>query len=182
MSYPSKKQLTRGMLVEIRHDKTADTYSKGYIDEILSNVQTSKGILVRLTNSMIGRVVRIVPPHELKKENFKFYNEFIFNPSIYSVWDNTNKAFYKHQPSSEISYCFIATEKVHIQTIIDKQGLENCTIRAIPKNKKIWEVFWMQHPLYFLINGNRKIKYTRLKEIEDDLKSKSSSKKVKKYE
>lgn len=178
MSYPTKKDLVIGLLVEIRVDKTADTYVKGYIQKILSQDKTDKGVKVELTSGVIGRVERIVPAHELKKENFKFYNELLYKSSLFSIWDNDTKLFHCYEPNNQNKYCFISESKENVQSLIEKLQLDNkrFTVRALPRNSSLSSIFQKQMPLHILINGNRKIAFSKLCDIENKLRKEDSMK------
>lgn len=178
MNYPRKKDLVPGLLVEIKHDKTADVYSEGYIDEILSSGATNKAIKVKLTNGLIGRVERIIPAFEHKKNNFKFYNELLFKKSLFSIWDNELKEFYCYEPNEAISYAFIGDSKGQIEESIKKLKLsenKRYSIRALSNNSMIFNNFLKHQPKQLLINNVRKINFTRFQELESDLKEPSKN-------
>ncbi|MFY0516560.1 hypothetical protein ACOMCU_01830 [Lysinibacillus sp. UGB7] len=166
--YPKKKDLIIGLLVEIRIDKTADDYTKGYISRFVSTNKKEQ-VKVELTNGSIGIVERIIPAHELKKENFKFYNELIHARSLYSIWDNNEKLYHCTDSNNGSRYCFIYEQKDLLQAMIKKLKLDNkqFTIRALPKNKSFLEIFRKQEPTSIIINGTRKISFEKLIELQN---------------
>ena len=89
-----RENIILGLLVEIqtKEDKE-DTLTRGYVKNVLSKKECSKGIKVELTSGEVGNVKRIVTKDIIKKENFKFYNEFLNYSKIFSIYNKEENVF-----------------------------------------------------------------------------------------
>ncbi|PBF99902.1 DUF2196 domain-containing protein [Clostridioides difficile] len=169
--------ILKGLLVEIvaKEDKESQKLTRGYVDTIISKKDKKGGIIVELTNGKKGAVKDIVNKNQLKKENFKFYNLFINESKIYSIWDKSNKKFLVVRHLNKISgnyenlaYLFDDLEmaKKELNKISDK----NYVLKPISRKKFITDNFKESNVKAFSINKKRKITKEKLLELEIYLK------------
>lgn len=110
---PTKKQLSIGMLVEILIEGTTEEYVRGYIVEFLTKENTKRGIKVRINRgNAIGRVERIVPVEEVRKENFIYYNKLFQEKYLFAIWSVKEKKIFTWDSTGENSaFLFITRAK-----------------------------------------------------------------------
>lgn len=166
-----KKNLMIGLYVEV-HTSTEDV-ERGYIQEILSQSNNKKGIKVRLTNGIEGRVQYVFSKHEIKAENFKFYNLFFFAPTVYSLWNKKTKSYVSINRLNQIyrnyeNIAFLFTTKEKAKKLITGTELDSpdIQIKSINRKKPIVEVFKNKEVDKFTIDGERKLSFEKMKEWE----------------
>ncbi|MFJ8528301.1 DUF2196 domain-containing protein [Bacillus sp. NPDC094106] len=166
-----KKNLIKGLYVEIL-TSNEDT-ERGYIKEILSQSNNKKGIRVKLTNGIEGRVQYVFSKHEIKAENFKFYNLFFFQPNIYSLWNKKMRTYVTINRLNQIyknyeQTAFLFTTKEKAKGLIAGTELDNpdIQIKSISRKKPIVESFNHIQVDKFSIDGERKLSFEKMKEWE----------------
>lgn len=168
------------MLVDIiaEEDKQSRKITRGYIAEIISKENSSKGIKVRLTNGKKGVVQYVPTKDDIRLENFKFYNRFFFHPTIYSIWDNQARKYlviehYNRSIGQTEKTAFLFDSKEKAKELIKGSVYDSkdYSIRLINRKKPIVENFKTLEIDYFRINKERKLSFERLKEWEHYFKN-----------
>lgn len=166
MERPTKKQLVKGMLVDIT--KEEEVY-RGYIKEI-NGTNTKRGVLVTLTDGTKGRVLKIVKKDEFKRENFIFYNKLVNKRPLFSIYDNDSNLFYKvkYKNGHLFSFLYDNKEQADVRLNKIKQHIpnRNLSVRTIPHKKKINEVFKKAQSTALLINDERSISIKMMEKFE----------------
>lgn len=166
-----KKNLIVGLYVEVQ--TSTGEIERGYIKEILSQSNNKKGIRVRLLNEIEGRVQYVFSKHEIKAENFKFYNLFFFEPCIYSLWDKRTRTYLTINRKNSVyknyeNLAFLFTTKEKAKKLITGTELDipDIQIKTINRKKPIVEVFKDKGIDKFTIDGERKLSFEKMKEWE----------------
>lgn len=175
-----RKNIKVGMYVEIKI--TNRVIEKGLVLNILSRTDNQSGIKVELTSGSIGHIVEIYTLDKIKLENFKFYNRFIFEPFIYSIWDKTKKEYliinYKHHSMlNEYNSIIVADNKEDLNKIIDLLTLDKrkFIINRLKSNSSISKSFKdIENIEMILINNIKYLRFSKFLEIENEIKLKSS--------
>lgn len=172
--FPKRSQLKIGMLVEIHNN---GKFHKGYIQKILSGQHTDKGVKVELHSGETGRVQRVITKEEVKKETFIFYNRILFSKSLFSIYDNENRRYFtlkqsKNNGSSKHAFLFESKEDAEacLQKM-NRLGHSKLSVRAIPKNKEVYQTFKIAEADVLIINHSRNVSVNVLEKLERKLKS-----------
>lgn len=163
----SRRDLKIGMLVNIITSEGIN--SRGYITEFITKNNSKKGIQVKIKNGTIGRVESIVDRDDLKSEQFRFLNEFLYLKDIYSIWDNENRRYIVlHSKNEDVGVLF-STKAEAIKFIEDKKLKDKfgkITVNKINKRRLIVENFKTLDIKHFIIDRKMKISINDLKEKE----------------
>jgi Uncharacterized conserved protein len=171
----NKDNIIPGLLVEIVVDKDRETQelTRGYVKKVLSKSDSKKGIRVELTTGEIGNVKYVPSKHDIKKENFKFYNEFFFRDKIFSIWDKSKNSFLVIGRMNKISgkvenITLLFTEKEIANNTIKGTSLDspNYVVRQINRKKSIVGNYSEIKVDFFSIDGSRKLSFDRMIEWE----------------
>lgn len=169
-----------GLLVDIVEDKNKNNQelTRGYIKRIISNKDCKKGIKVELTNGAVGNIKEVPTRNEIKKETFKFYNEFFYLENLYVIWDKKNKRYYIMNRTNKLTYeiektLLIFSTVEEASKIIKGTPLESkdYMIRPIRRNKFLYLFFKDYDIDMFSINTKRKVSFEKMKELESYFKS-----------
>ena len=175
-----KNHIVVGLLVDIVEDKNKATQelTRGYVKRIISNKDCKKGIKVELTNGAIGHVKDAPKLNEVKKETFKFYNEFFYLDYLYVIWDKVNKRYYIMNRVNKLNYeiektLLIFSSEEEAKKIIKGTPLDSkdYMIRPIRRNKPLVKFFKDYDIDVFSINTKRKLSFKKMKELEEYFKS-----------
>lgn len=175
-----KDNIVVGLLVDIVEDKNKNTQelTRGYVKRIISNKDCKKGIKVELTNGAIGNVKEVPKLNEVKKETFKFYNEFFYLDYLYVIWDRTKKEYYIMNRLNKLNYqvektLLIFSSEEEAKNTIKGTPLDSkdYMIRPIKRNKPIVKFFKDYNIDVFSINTKRKLSFEKMKELEEYFKS-----------
>ena len=179
-----RKNIQRGMYVVIEEEKTNEIY-KGLVSIILSHSNNQRGIKVELTNGKIGYIQEIYTIEQIKLENFKFYNRFLFEKKLYSIWDNKKKEYLcidYHYHTVEDSYLtvFISKDKDDLRKILKELKLseKNYKIKDINNNTCIHSQFRTNYDdiQMILLNNEKYLRFKSFINIENDIRQKSKMK------
>lgn len=178
---PTKKNnIVIGLLVDIVQNKHKETQelTRGYVKRIVSNKDSKKGIKVELTNGTIGNVKEVPKLNDIKKETFKFYNEFFYLDYLYVIWDKKLKTYYIMNRMNKLTYEYektllIFSSKEEAENVIKGTSLDSkdYMIRSIKRNKPLAVFFKDLNIDVFSINTKRKLTFKKLKELEEYFKS-----------
>lgn len=144
---------------------------RGYVKKILSKNDNEKGIKVQLTNGRKGRIEEIYSKNEIKKENFKFYNEFFYEKRIFTLWDRANSCYLsilrknKVTDKNEITAFLFSNADIG-REFLKKLDDKNIVLKGLSKKVKIAENFKEFGVKKFIIDEKRKISYDKLLEWE----------------
>lgn len=171
----NKDNIIPGLLVEIVTDKDRETQNvtRGYVKKVLSKSDSKKGIRVELTTGEVGNVKYVPSKHDIKKENFKFYNEFFFKEKIFAIWDKSKNGFLVFNRMNKVSgkvenITLLFTEKDVATNTIKGTSLDspNYVVRQINRRKPIVENFSELKIDFFSIDGSRKLSFDKMIEWE----------------
>lgn len=167
MKRPTKKQLIKGMLVDVTKE---DKVYRGYIKEI-NGTNTKRGVLVTLTNGVKGRVLKIIKRDEYQRENFIFYNKLVNKRPLFSIYDNDSNLFYKVKYKNGHLFSFLYDNKeqadIRLNQIKRNVPHRNLSVRTIPHKRKINETFKKAQSTALLINDERSISIKMMEKFEE---------------
>lgn len=176
MEYDVTKRanITKGMLVEIVDDTDKEgELVRGFVSEVISKQLSKAGIKVSLTNGKVGHIKRVVGEDEFKRDNFKFWNIFFYEPKIYSIWDNKDRKYmvicHKNKNSGKLeNTCFLFDNEKSAREFLNKSSLEKkrYVVNPINRKKPIVENFRTLDIDYYRVNLEKKISEDKLKELE----------------
>lgn len=171
-----KKNILIGLMVDIQvsSNKNNEEYIRGRVKRVISNKDCKKGIKVELTTGAIGHIKYVPHKHEIKKDNFKFYNEFFYSP-IYILWEKKSKEYFTFTrvnslTNEEENTLMLFTSKELAEEFIKKSNLLNVSIRILKRNKPINTVLKDYKIDKYSINGNKKLSYDKMQVFEDYFK------------
>lgn len=169
MEKPSKKQLQRGMLVEIRLDKTTD-YMKGFIRRITGGSE-KKGVRVELTNGKCGYVERIVPRHEAERETFVFYNRFFHSDYVFFLKDGSGiwTLDRKNRNGAVEATGFLFSSEREAELFIKKMNIE-VSVGRYPMKRTISRLIQNHRADIYYMDGLRKVRRSTLLEREEEFR------------
>ena len=176
-----RKNFKVGMYVEI---VTKDEEIKtGLIEKILSKDDNSKGIKVRLTDEVEGRVLEIYTAEKMKLENFKFYNRFLYEKQLFSIWDKEKNKFalfgYSHHTLKKpYLTIFISKNKQDLTDFINKHQLnrKRYEVRRISNSKNLYSHFDETKVKACLLNNEKYISFKNFIDIENKIRFNSNCK------
>lgn len=170
-----RQNIKPGMLVEIVKivDRDEQILTRGFVKEIISHAVTKRGVLVLLTTGEEGNVKRVITQEEIKAENFKFWNVFLFEPALYSIWDSANRKYVVIDHANNntgalerTALLFDSLETAHLFVKGTKYQEKNYKITQLNRKKHIQENFKTLKVDYFRVNITKKISFERLNELE----------------
>lgn len=169
-----RENIIIGLLVEIQTKEDKDeTLTRGYVKKVLSKKECSKGIKVELSSGEIGYVKNIVTKDLIKKENFKFYNEFLNYCKIFSIYDREKNIFFEFDRQNKntgklekIAFLFTNVElgKFMTNSLNKENNTKRYVLKAVSRKKFISNNF--NEVRYFSINKTRKISVENLEKWE----------------
>ena len=154
----SRTDLSIGMLVNVFTDDKKEV--RGYISSIISKGQSKKGIQVKLSSGVIGRVSTIINKDDLKREQFKFLNEFLYLKEIYSIWDNQNQRYITINSNDQNIALLFSSKEAAYRFIDDKDlnsHFQKLTINKLNKKRLIAENFKTLNVSHFILDRKVKI-------------------------
>ncbi|AMN31274.1 DUF2196 domain-containing protein [Clostridium perfringens] len=170
------KNIVIGLYVGIIDDKEKKLgdeapIRRGYVKKILSKEDNEKGIKVELSNGRKGRVYEIYSKNDIRKETFKFYNEFFYEKRIYSLWDKTKNKYVLSIADNKITnakelVAFLFSNDDKAKEFLKKLNNKNICIKAVSRKIKVAENFKGMNISKFRINDERNIAYEKLVDIE----------------
>ena len=176
MDLNKRSSIKIGMLVDIVkiEDRLSQNHTRGYVMEIISNSNTKKGILVKLTTGEVGNVKKILTQEDIKSENFKFWNLFFYSKQIYTIWDKKNKNIlvinHKNKYTSKIEKTSMIFDSENIAKDFIKDTIydnSNYMISRLNMNKRIHENLKKINIDVVRININKRVFFDRFIELEN---------------
>ena len=168
MKITSRKDVKIGMLVLIRDEDTGEEI-RGYITEIITKNNSNKGILVKIKSGKTGRVIGIPDKEDLKSEQMRFLNKFLYLKQIYSIWDNQNKRFIVLKSNNK-NTALLFTSKEEAFSFIKERKLsekyKKLTVNQLNRKKLIVDNFKTLDVECFIINVSLKIDKDKLLDKE----------------
>lgn len=172
-----KKNIKVGMYVEL----TSPNREKGLILKVLSRKDNQSGIKVELTSGVTGNIKEVYTLDKIKLENFKFYNRFIYEPFVYSIWDKETRTYliinYKHHSISESYFSvFLSDNKEDILEIIETLKLDKkrYIVNRIKNKESVSKSFINISDIEMVLIKNEKyLRFSKFLEIEMEIKSKT---------
>ena len=157
------KDICIGLLVEIEIN---GTLKRGYIKEILYKNKKEREITVKLVDNSVGIIQNIITKAQLKKENFKFYNLFIHEDKIFSIYNKKTKEYFIYTDNKSTNFIFLFNNSNIGKEVIKKLNNSDLVLKAISKKGLISDNFKKYNYTVFNINNERLILKSKLNELQ----------------
>lgn len=146
---------------------------RGYIRHIITKTSTAERVKVELKSGEIGYVEHLVTRDEMKMEQLKYYNHFLYAKTITSIWDKKASAYLvstvfneRRQQEERVAYLF--TDPAVAERVLSTLDNTRFMIRSINRSKRIDENFKTLDHTHYRINEERKITVNNLNEREKE--------------
>lgn len=167
-----RKNIVIGLYVKIQLDNGDE--HKGYVKEIISKGNSSKGIRVlissAITNSLVEGIVVDAPSrNEIQKETFKFYNLFFSKNEYYSIVDNNNN-YILYKTSSKLknkSVVLLFTDVFIAKDFLSKnEEFKKYSLKRISKKNTLQYNFEKLTFDYYLLDNCKLVNKYKFNELE----------------
>lgn len=163
---PFKKELAKGMLVEITEN---NTIHRGYIQSFRSG-DSKKGVLVELQSGEVGRVIQKVSKEAVQREHFIFFNRLLNEKHLYSLYDNDTQRFVvlPTRKGHALAFAFTTWEQAdqYLRNIKRHAEGKRWSVRRLPYFKGIVKALEIAGANTVRVNDEKTITLEKLKKFQ----------------
>lgn len=167
-----RRNIIKGLYVKIQSDNGKE--HKGYVKEVLSKGNSSKGIRVTIssiiTNSLVeGIVVDVPSKNDIQKETFKFYNLFFSGNEYYTIV-NEKSEYFVYDTSNKLGrkrIILIFNDVSMAKSFLSKnEKFKDYNLKRISKKNTLQHNFEDIVFDYYLLNDCKLVNKNKFNELE----------------